>query len=299
MERSYEQLKCRLNENAARVEQSLSVYLDGTDEHYGIIFDSQRYSLLAGGKRIRPFLVNECARVMGAGEEQSMPLACAVEMIHTYSLIHDDLPCMDDDDMRRGRPTNHKKYGEAFALLAGDALLTNAFKIIGQAEALDGETKAKAVAALATAAGDTGMIGGQVIDLLGEREKLDFDTLTKLHAHKTGALIRVSALLGCLSAGYGEEHPNTQKLLRYAEKIGLAFQVIDDILDVTSTEAELGKPIGSDADSNKTTFLSFYTVEEAKKFAEQLTAEALSEISDLDGSETLTDLACYLLERKS
>ena len=299
MERSYEKLKSRLSENAQRVEAALSKYLDGTDEHYGVIFDSQRYSLLAGGKRIRPFLVNECARVLGASEEQSMPLACAVEMIHTYSLIHDDLPCMDDDDMRRGRPTNHKKYGEAFALLAGDALLTNAFRVIGQADGLDGNTKAAAVTALAAAAGDCGMIGGQVIDLTGESQSLDFETLLKLHAHKTGALIRVSALLGCLAAGYDADHESTGKLLRYAEKIGLAFQVIDDILDVTSTEAELGKPIGSDADSNKTTFLSFYTVEEAKAFAEQLTAEALSEISDLDGSETLTDLACYLLDRKS
>ena len=299
MERSYEQLKSRLAENAERVERSLSAYLNGTDPHYGVIFDSQRYSLLAGGKRIRPFFVNECARVLGASEEQSMPLACAVEMIHTYSLIHDDLPCMDDDDMRRGRPTNHKKYGEAFALLAGDALLTNAFRTIGEASELDGETKSAAVAALAAAAGDSGMIGGQVIDLLGENERLDFDTLLKLHAHKTGALIRVSALLGCLAAGSNADHPKTKKLLRYAEKIGLAFQVIDDILDVTATEAELGKPIGSDADSNKTTFLSFYTVEEAKAFAEQLTAEALSEISDLEGSETLTDLACYLLERKN
>ena len=299
MERSYENLKDRLTENAQRVEAALSGYLDKTDEHYGVIFDAERYSLLAGGKRIRPFLVNECARVLGASEEQSMPLACAVEMIHTYSLIHDDLPCMDDDDMRRGSPTNHKKYGEAFALLAGDALLTNAFRVIGEADGLDGNTRAAAVTALATAAGDCGMIGGQVIDLTGESQSLDFETLIKLHAHKTGALIRVSALLGCLAAGYDANHPTSKKLLRYAEGIGLAFQVIDDILDVTSTEAELGKPIGSDAHSNKTTFLSFYTIEKAKAFAEQLTAEAMSEISDLDGSETLTDLACYLLDRKS
>ena len=299
MERCYDELRERLSDNARRVEKALSECVSGADEHYGVIFEAQRYSLLGGGKRIRPFLVNECARLLGAGEEKSMPLACAVEMIHTYSLIHDDLPCMDDDDMRRGRATNHKKYGEAFALLAGDALLTGAFRVIGQAEALDSETKAAAVTVLAQAAGDCGMIGGQVIDLLGEKKQLDFDTLIKLHAHKTGALIRVSALLGCLAAGYKADHPYTQRILRFAEKIGLAFQVVDDILDVTATEAELGKTVGSDADSNKTTFLSFYSVDEAQAFAQRLTAEALSEISDLDGSETLSALACYLLDRRN
>ena len=299
MERCYDELKRRLEDNSRRVEQALCRCVKGTDEHYGLIFEAQEYSLLGGGKRIRPFLVNECARLLGASEDASMPLACAVEMIHTYSLIHDDLPCMDDDDMRRGRPTSHKKYGEAFALLAGDALLTGAFGVIGKADCLDGDIRAEAVAALARAAGDRGMIGGQVIDLLGESESLDFDTLLKLHAHKTGALIRVSALLGCLAAGYDADHPHTQSLLSYAEKIGLAFQVIDDILDATATEAELGKSVGSDADSNKTTFLSFYTVEEAKAFAEKLTAEAISEVSELEDSEILTDLACYLLDRKN
>ena len=299
MERCYDELKRRLEDNSRRVEQALCRCVKGTDEHYGLIFEAQEYSLLGGGKRIRPFLVNECARLLGASEDASMPLACAVEMIHTYSLIHDDLPCMDDDDMRRGRPTSHKKYGEAFALLAGDALLTGAFGVIGGACGLEPEIRAKAVAALAGAAGDRGMIGGQVIDLLGESERLDFDTLLKLHAHKTGALIRVSALLGCLAAGYDTEHPYTQRLLSYAEKIGLAFQVIDDILDVTATEEELGKSVGSDADSNKTTFLSFYEIDGAKAFAERLTAEAIIEISELEGSETLTDLSCYLLDRKN
>ena len=292
-------IKKIMMDDALLVEEALEKYYEENDEDLALVLDSEKYSLFAGGKRIRPFLVNECARLLGASEDASMPLACAVEMIHTYSLIHDDLPCMDDDDMRRGRPTSHKKYGEAFALLAGDALLTGAFGVIGGACGLEPEIRAKAVAALAGAAGDRGMIGGQVIDLLGERERLDFDTLLKLHAHKTGALIRVSALLGCLAAGYDTEHPYTQRLLSYAEKIGFVFQVIDDILDVTATEEELGKSVGSDADSNKTTFLSFYEIDEAKAFAERLTAEAISEISELEGSETLTDLACYLLDRKN
>ena len=278
---------------------SSSKRLKSTDKDYGVIFEAQRYSLLGGGKRVRPFLVNECARALGGNVEKSMPLACAVEMIHTYSLIHDDLPCMDDDDMRRGKSSNHVKFGYANALLAGDALLTNAFRVIGEAQTLDGETKAQAVAILAGAAGDCGMIGGQVIDLMGEKSSLDFDTLLRLHAHKTGALIRVSAQLGCLAAGYGVDSEETMALTEYAEKIGLAFQVVDDVLDATATEEQLGKSVGSDADSNKTTFLSFYTVEQARAYAERLTEEAITAVSHVENSETLTDLACFLLDRNS
>ena len=296
---SYKDLTEKMNENARLVESALEGYICGTDKDYGIILDAQRYSLLGGGKRVRPFLVNECCRMLGGDTNASMPLACAVEMIHTYSLIHDDLPCMDDDDMRRGKPSNHKQFGYANALLAGDALLTNAFRVIGEAETLDGETRAAAVSALARAAGDCGMIGGQVIDLAGESESLDFETLLRLHAHKTGALIRVSALLGCLAAGYTADSTEAARLTEYADNIGLAFQVVDDILDATATEEQLGKSVGSDKDSNKTTFLSFYTVAEAREYAQTLTEQAVTAISHMENSETLTDLACYLLDRQS
>lgn len=299
MEQSYRKLADRMDENSRHVEQALEKYMSRTDKDYGVIFDAQRYSLLGGGKRVRPFLVNECAIALGGDTEKSMPLACAVEMIHTYSLIHDDLPCMDDDDMRRGKPSNHVRFGYANALLAGDALLTNAFRVIGEASSIDAETKAKAVALLAFAAGECGMIGGQIIDLMGEKCKLDFETLLRLHAHKTGALIRVSAQLGCLAAGYGTYSEEAKALTEYAEKIGLAFQVVDDILDATATEEQLGKSVGSDADSNKTTFLSFYSVEQARAYAERLTEEAITAVSHVENSEVLTDLACFLLDRKS
>ena len=299
MEQCYNRLSQSLNENAIAVEKALVEYLGGEDKDYGVILEAQRYSLLGGGKRIRPFIVNQCCAMLGGDSERSMPLACAVEMIHTYSLIHDDLPCMDNDDMRRGKPSNHKKFGYANALLAGDALLTNAFRVIGEAKALDGDTRAVATATLAVAAGDRGMIGGQVIDLEGEQTRLDFDKLLRLHAHKTGALIRASAQLGCLAAGYGTDSPESTCLTEYAEKIGLAFQVVDDILDAVSTEEQLGKPVGSDADSNKTTFLTYYTVDEARRYAQRLTEEAVTAISRMDGSELLTDLACYLLDRES
>ncbi len=275
MEQCYKKLTGRINENSMLVESALESCVGESDADYGVIFEAQRYSLLGGGKRIRPFLTNECCRMLGGNVERSLPLACAVEMIHTYSLIHDDLPCMDDDDMRRGKPSNHKRFGYANALLAGDALLTGAFRVIGEAKDLDGETKAMAVSVLAAAAGDCGMIGGQIIDLEGETKSLGFDTLLRLHAHKTGALIRASVQLGCLAAGYGPESEETRSLTEYAENIGLAFQVVDDILDATATAEQLGKSAGSDAESNKTTFLSFYTVEQARLYAQGLTEKAV------------------------
>ena len=299
MEQCYKRLTQKISDNSSLVEDALKGYIDENDADYGIIFEAQRYSLLGGGKRIRPFLTNECCRVLGGSIQRSMPLACAVEMIHTYSLIHDDLPCMDDDDMRRGKPSNHVRFGYANALLAGDALLTGAFRVIGEADALDGDTKARAVAVLANASGDRGMIGGQIIDLAGETKKLDFDTLIRLHSHKTGALIRASVQLGCLAAGYDLDSEHARSLTEYAENIGLAFQVVDDILDATATAEQLGKNVGSDAESNKTTFLSFYTVDEAKEYAQKLTENAVSAISDVDDSGVLTDLACYLIEREN
>ena len=295
---AYERLEDAISKNAKLTESALVGISAGEDNDYGILLEAERYSLLDGGKRVRPFLVNSCCELLGGDVSKSMPLACAVEMIHTYSLIHDDLPCMDDDDFRRGKPSNHKKFGYANALLAGDALLTKAFGVVAGAESLSPSERAEAVRVLSGAAGESGMIGGQVIDLIGETRALDFETLIKLHSYKTGALIECSARLGCIAAGYEADSPKAQKLCEYAKNVGLAFQVIDDILDFVSNEEELGKSVGSDASHNKTTFLTFYSVDEAKAFAGELTQKAISAISDIEGSELLTDFACYLLERQ-
>ena len=298
MENSRVAVGKRIRENAELVEAALEKYFDYTDADYGQVIEAQKYSLLGGGKRIRPFLTNEVCRMLGGSLEASMPLACAVEMIHTYSLIHDDLPCMDDDDMRRGKPSNHKVYGYAGALLAGDALLTRAFGVIASADALSAEQRVRAVATLAGAAGDCGMIGGQVIDLDGESRELSFEKLLKLHAHKTGALIRCAAVLGCIAAGFEPDTPEACAIATYADKIGLAFQVVDDILDATSSEEELGKSVGSDADNNKTTFMTFYSVDCAREYAARLTNEAIEAVKPLASSDVLCGLAVELLERK-
>ncbi len=297
MENTYKALSEAIRKNAAATEEALSHIMQGSDEDYGLVFDAQRYSLLGGGKRVRPFLVNECARLLGGDIYRSMPLACAIELIHTYSLIHDDLPCMDDDDFRRGKPSNHKQFGYANALLAGDALLTGAFAVIAKADTLDDATKIAAIKLLSEAAGADGMIGGQIMDLVGETEQLEFKQLLKLHSLKTAALMECSARLGALAAGYGADSEYSDILATYARNIGVSFQVIDDVLDSTSTDEELGKPTGSDAGHNKTTFLTYYSADEARKYAELLTSEAISAISVLDGSALLTDFACYLLER--
>ena len=297
MKNKKEILQERMAENAHRTEKALAEYFQIKDKDLQIILDAQVYSLMAGGKRIRPFLVNEICRMLGGEEKASMPFACAVEMIHTYSLIHDDLPCMDDDDLRRGKPTNHKVFGYANALLAGDALLTRAFGVAAANPHVDRAVSAEAVRLLSEKAGDMGMIGGQIIDLRGETERLDFDTLLRLHRLKTGALIECSAMLGALAAGLMPYSAESKAVTAYAEKIGLAFQVIDDILDATGSVEELGKNIGSDTENHKTTFLSYFSLEDAKVYAERLTEEAIMELPEGDRSEILQQLAIYLLKR--
>ncbi len=297
MENKKETLRERMAENALRTEEALREYFTVKDKDLQIVLDAQVYSLMAGGKRIRPFLVNEICRMLGGEERASMPFACAIEMIHTYSLIHDDLPCMDDDDLRRGKPTNHKVFGYANALLAGDALLTRAFGVAATNPYVDRSASAEAVRILSEKAGDMGMIGGQIIDLCGEKEDLDFQTLLRLHQLKTGALIECSALLGALAAGFMPDSEEAKAVTAYAGKIGLAFQVIDDILDATGSVEELGKNIGSDAENHKTTFLSFFSLEDARAYAARLTEEAVAELPEGDGSESLRQLAVYLLNR--
>lgn len=292
-------IKERLAANAALVEQALQRYLLEEDVDFLEEIRAERYSLMAKAKRIRPTLVLEFCRLFSGRDEAAIPFACAVEMVHTYSLIHDDLPCMDDDDLRRGRPTCHKVYGEATALLAGDGLLTRSFGVLASNTEVAPEVIRNAVAALSRAAGSFGMIGGQVMDLAGEGKKLPLEALKKLHANKTGAMIAVSAELGCLAAGLSRDEARTLAARRFAEGIGLAFQIVDDVLDVTADASELGKPIGSDADNQKTTFLTYYTPEEALQIAARVTEQAKAALDGYDHTEVLLALADYLVDRKN
>jgi len=286
----------RLDRDADLTERAMAEYTAREDRELATLLSSERYSLFAGGKRIRPHLVLAFCRLFGGTEEAALPFACAVEMIHTYSLIHDDLPCMDDDDLRRGKPTNHKVYGYATALLAGDSLLTRSFGVAASNPYVNAECARAAVMALSDAAGAFGMIGGQIMDLAGETEEMAEDKLCRLHARKTGALISLSARLGCLAAGVEEDSEEMRVAIAYAERIGLAFQIVDDVLDGVGDEKTLGKS-ASDAKRNKTTFLSFYSAEQAKAYAAELTAQAVSCLAEYEGSEELTDLAVYLLGR--
>lgn len=290
-------LELIMHRDATMTEDALRKYYS-EDEDLKVLLDSERYSLFAGGKRIRPLLTLEFCRMLGGEDVAALPFACAVEMIHTYSLIHDDLPCMDDDEMRRGKPTNHKVFGESTALLAGDALLTGAFEAAAANTEVGAETAVKAVAYLANCAGRYGMVGGQIMDLEGEHKTLTLDELLKLHSLKTGALISAASVLGALAAGVGFSDPCMADVVTYAENIGLAFQIVDDILDATGDSAELGKNVGMDAERNKNTFLSFYSVEEAQFYADRLTNEAIATIRKYPNSETLEAVARWLSTRK-
>lgn len=262
----------------------------------GDIYPAMEYSLLAGGKRLRPVLTLACCRLCGGNVELALPLGCAVEMVHTYSLIHDDLPAMDNDDLRRGKPTNHKVYGEATAILAGDGLLTAAFGVIAGATGLTEGQRLAAVRALSEAAGPQGMVGGQVLDMDGEDRGLSRSEVEELQRLKTGALIRCAAHMGCIAAMADEK--TTQAVGRYAEKLGLAFQVRDDILDVTSTTEQLGKPIGSDAKQGKTTFVTLLGLEGCRDWTQQLSGEACACLDGLEGTAFLRELARNLAIRE-
>jgi geranylgeranyl diphosphate synthase type II len=291
-----EALELLMHRNSVLTEDALRRYY-ADDPDLQILLDAERYSLFAGGKRIRPMLTIEFCRLFGGDEAAALPFACAVEMIHTYSLIHDDLPCMDDDDLRRGKPTNHKVFGEATALLAGDALLTGAFEAAASNTVAGPEASAKAVAYLANCAGRYGMIGGQIMDLEGEGRKLTLDELLKLHSMKTGALISAACVLGALAAGVSFTDRAMEDVVTYAENIGLAFQIVDDILDATGDSALLGKNTGVDAEHQKSTFLTFYSVDEARFYAERLTQTAIDVIKNYPDSDALCSLARWLAGR--
>lgn len=292
------ELKKRLTDNADLIANALPKYLETTDDDLSLLYESMRYSALAEGKRIRPFLVMEFCRLFGGKAEAALPFACAIECVHASSLIHDDMPCMDNDDLRRGKPTNHIVFGEDIALLAGDALITRGYEIAARNTEVKSEIALAATAMLLKNAGAYGMMGGQQIDLWGEKNKVDFPLLLKMHAKKTGALIRTSALLGGFAAGISsEEDPRMQDAARYAENIGLAFQVIDDILDATSDNETLGKPVHSDLAQEKTTFLSEMSIEDAFAYAKEKTEQAMQAIEKYENNEILKKLAIYLLNR--
>ena len=249
------------------------------------IIDAQRYSILGGGKRIRAFLVLEVCRLFSSEIKPAIPYACAIEMVHTSSLIHDDMPCMDDDDIRRGKPSTHKQYGEALALLAGDSMLAKAFETVVTNPYLSDADNIKAAKILAISTGDCGMLGGQTMDIEASEKKLDFEKLVRLHKLKTGKLISASAKLGCIAAGVSENDERYICAVKYAENVGFAFQILDDILDYEEGKRELNS------------FLSFMSVEEARKYASELTISGIEAISKYDNG-TLTKLAEYLTLRK-
>lgn len=286
----------RLREDAALVNHKLTEYIPAGPCLQQPLLDAMQYSLMGGGKRIRPVLTLEFCRACGGDPLAALPLACAVEMVHTYSLIHDDLPCMDNDDMRRGRPSCHKQFSEDIALLAGDALLSLAFETIA-GSGLAADKTAEAVQVLARASGPLGMVGGQVIDLQSEGKRVDAETLNALHSGKTVAMIAAAAQLGCIAAGASAQQRKAASV--YAEKIGLVFQVVDDILDVTSTEEKLGKPIGSDRENEKTTYATLYGLEESQRIAAGLTEEAKRAVagSFAKQGEFLKELADFLCQR--
>ena len=267
------------------------------DPDYSRVGDAMLYSLGIGGKRIRPILMVEFYNLCGGKSKGIYNFAVALEMIHTYSLIHDDLPCMDNDDFRRGKPSCHKAFDEATAVLAGDGLLTEAFAFAAKAENIDDSAKLSAISVLAECAGVNGMIGGQIIDLLNEGQEISREKLLKLYEMKTGALIVAAAKIGCILANKTEKISLAET---YAKNIGLAFQIVDDILDVTGDEASLGKPLHSDEKNNKTTFLSFCGIEESKKTVADLTRQAKECIDKIaSNGEFLKQMADYLAIRKN
>ncbi len=245
----------RLKQLQERIDDCLEFMLEDDDVPYRTLLQAMSYSLNAGGKRLRPALVLEFCRLCGGDEERALPAALSVELLHTYSLIHDDLPCMDNDDLRRGKPTNHKVFGECTATLAGDALQAAAFQMVLDAPLSDGRTL-RCARLLARAAGPEGICGGQQMDLEWEGRALSEEELLQIHLHKTAALIRAACLMGVAAAGGTPEQE--EAAAAFADHLGLAFQIRDDILDVTSTEEELGKPIGSDAANEKTTYVTLY-----------------------------------------
>ena len=265
------------------------------DEPHSTLFDAMQYSLLAGGKRLRPIFAFEFCRMCGGDWEKALPFAAAVEMIHTYSLIHDDLPCMDNDDYRRGRLTNHKVYGEAMAVLAGDALLTDAFCVAATAQLPKPQDMAFAISVLSECAGSLGMVGGQVLDILSEERECTEDDVLAIQSRKTGALINAACVLGAIAGDATEEQLDAAAT--FAGALGLAFQIRDDMLDVIGTQEEMGKGVGTD--ETKNTFVRIYGLEKCEDLVQKYTAVAIDALHIFENSEYMIALAKSLTERRN
>ncbi len=285
-----------MNEDIEAVNKALVSYLPGYDDGQRSVVRAMKYSLVNGGKRLRPVLVIEFCKACGGTLSDALPFACAIEYIHTYSLIHDDLPCMDNDDMRRGKPSCHKMFGEATALLAGDALLTHAFEIAASSD-LPSDRVNAAVSLLAQNAGVGGMIGGQVLDLMYEKYQAELSEIITVHKLKTGALISAACILGCIAAGASEEKISSAS--RFAYNLGIAFQIKDDLLDIFGDEQKLGKPVGSDAENDKKTYVDIVGAEKAKSDIEMLTASAINQLAHFQNTDFIEMLANKLIERES
>lgn len=292
-----EELKAYASQQRKKIDKALDFFLPKSSIRPKTLHKSMRYSLFAGGKRLRPILCLAAAEACGGDPENALPAACAVECIHTYSLIHDDLPCMDDDDMRRGKPTNHKVFGEPIAVLAGDALLTLAFEIIGSAKSNKRYTTGDMVKELAVTSGSRHLVGGQVLDLEGENQEISSRTLQFIHQSKTAALLTSSLKLGAMASG--ATNKKVESLEEFGQCTGLAFQVIDDILDVTQSSETLGKSAGKDEAVNKATYPAIHGLKKSKKLAEKLTSKAINALKPFKSKgRRLEELAHYLLDRE-
>ncbi|MER0279923.1 polyprenyl synthetase family protein [Clostridioides difficile] len=288
-----------LKEKASFIENVLKEYMPKEEGYQKTVIEAMNYSLSAGGKRLRPILTLEACKVVGGNEEEAIPFAMAIEMIHTYSLIHDDLPALDNDDLRRGRPTNHKVYGEAMGILAGDALLNYAFEVMlsGSINKENPEKYLKAINEIAKGAGIYGMIGGQVVDVESENKQIEKEKLDYIHMNKTAAM-----MVGCMRAGAtigGANPEQMEEITKYAKNIGLSFQIVDDILDIVGDEAKLGKKVGSDIENHKSTYPSLLGLDKSKEIAYNLIDEAKKSIEKLsDDVDFLKGLAEYIIDRE-
>ena len=289
-----------LHKKAERIDLALEEILPKEIGYQDIIFQSMRYSVFAGGKRLRPILMLAACDFVGGNEKDVLPFCCAIEMIHTYSLIHDDLPAMDNDDFRRGKPTNHKVYGEGIAVLAGDGLLNYAYEIMLKSILNDGadpKRKIKAMEEIARAAGIYGMIGGQVVDLASENKQINGETLDYIHNHKTAALI-ISAIRAGAIIGGADDH-TLECLTEYGKCIGLGFQITDDLLDIFGNEEKLGKKVGSDVENNKSTYPSIHGVDQSIAKVNELFHRSLAVLQEFDTkSAFFVELADYLVKRE-